>query len=108
MDIHITIPRARLVELETAECERKVLEAALLQAQNAAIQLAHRDTQRRVEYEDMQQTMRDMARNHALQLEAAHKHEPEDTGGCAGRENGVQRGLACAGPPLLTVTHSGL
>ena len=71
MDTHITIPKARLVELETAEYKRKVLEAALLQAQNAAIQLAHRDTQRQAEYEDMQQTMRDMARNHALQLEAA-------------------------------------
>jgi len=77
MDTHITIPKARLVELETAEYKRKVLEAALLQAQNAAIQLAHRDTQRQAEYEDMQQTMHNMARNHALQLEAARKHEPE-------------------------------
>jgi len=32
MDTHITIPKARLVELETAEYKRKVLEAALLQA----------------------------------------------------------------------------
>ena len=77
MDIHITIPRARLVELETAECDRKVLEDALLQAQNAAIQLTHRDTQRRAEYEDLKRTMHNMTRNHALQLESARKHEPE-------------------------------
>ena len=33
--------------------------------------------QKHDEYEDMKLTMRDMARNHALQLEAARKHEPE-------------------------------
>ena len=71
MDIHITIPRARLVELETAEYERKVLEDALLQAQSAAIQLAHRDTQRRAEYEDLKRTMHNMTRNHRIQLDAA-------------------------------------
>jgi len=34
-------------------------------------------TQKRAEYEDLKQTMHNMARNHALQLEAARKHEPE-------------------------------
>jgi len=52
-------------------------EEALFQAQSAAISLAHRDKRRQAEYEDLQQTMRDMVRNHALQLEAARKHEPE-------------------------------
>ena len=34
-------------------------------------------TQKRAEYEDLKQTMHNMAQNHALQLEAARKHEPE-------------------------------
>ena len=34
-------------------------------------------TQKRAEYEDLKQTMHNMTRNHALQLEAARKHEPE-------------------------------
>ncbi len=77
MGIHITIPAELLDELRNAEHECEVLKSALLQAQNAAIELTHQDIQRRAEYEDLQQTMRDMARNHALQLEAARKHEPE-------------------------------
>ena len=103
MDTHITIPKARLVELETAEYKRKVLEAALLQAQNAAIQLAHRDTQRQAEYEDMQQTMRDMARNHALQLEAAHKHEPESVPELRAQLQTLGLWIAAALPTLDTV-----
>ena len=33
--------------------------------------------QKHAEYEDLKQTMHNMTRNHALQLEAARKHEPE-------------------------------
>jgi hypothetical protein len=58
-----------------AEREREVLKAALLQAQNAAIALTHQDTQRRAEYEDLQQSMRNMTRNHALQLDRQHDAE---------------------------------
>ena len=38
-------------------------------------------TQKRAEYEDLKQTMQNMTRNHALQLEAARKHEPESAPG---------------------------
>lgn len=60
-----------------AERERELLKAALLQAQNAAIALTHQDTQRRAEYEDLQHAMRDMTRNHGLQIDRQHAAELE-------------------------------
>ena len=60
-------------------------------------------TQKRGEYEDLKHTMHNMARNHALQLEAARKHEPESVPELRAQLQTLGLWIAAALPTLDTV-----